>query len=307
MKPLAFAQLVRWPNLLIVMGTMYLLHYALLRPAFLRHGIETALPQEEWFLFVMATVLVTAAGNIINDIRDRDVDTINRPHRLLVGKSISLGSAYWMYFSINIMAFVASFYLALYIRRPYYAILCPLAVFLLWSYSAHLKRRPFVGNLLIALFCVGVPALVWLADREQIQELIQLSPTDGQTVRGILLWYIAFALISTLYRELIKDLEDQTGDTEQGYRTLPIVLGTRRAKAIALLQGGILLVLLSAIPFWQYRWAGTPWPWLLLAGLVFFSLYGVYRAQTPAQFHRLSLLAKLIMGGGLILLTLLIL
>ncbi len=307
---LAYLRLVRLPNLLIVAFTQYLVYGALLRPAFDQYNISLALPPRTFWLFVLDTLLVTAGGYIINDLVDFRTDLANRPEKVVLGRYIRKQTAYWLYFSVNIMGFLLAFYLALSVGQPPLVGLYPLAALLLYAYSAKLKKQPLSGNLLISLFCAAVPGIVWFAERAGFADLSAKAPARAGEIAVLLFWYLSFAFWSTLYRELIKDMEDVGGDRQTGCRTVAVAWGMGVAKGVAAATGLSLLVIVVAM---AYREAELFTPLsrvylgvalLLPVGL---SLFLLFRAETSAHYHRLSTLAKLIMLSGLLLLLFLIL
>ena len=56
-------------------------------------------------------------------------------------------------------------------------------------------------------------------------------------------FYSAFAFISTLLREVLKDMEDFEGDEAYGKKTIPVTWGIKISKYIALSLGFLLLFL----------------------------------------------------------------
>jgi 4-hydroxybenzoate polyprenyltransferase len=94
-----FLKLIRWPNLLIVALTMGLMRYAIIEPALnkisvtmyaLAGSATTMSLQTPWYDFVIlvvATVLITAGGYVINDYFDIKTDLINRG-QVIVGTRI---------------------------------------------------------------------------------------------------------------------------------------------------------------------------------------------------------------------------
>ncbi len=63
----AILQLIRWPNLLIIAGTMFLLRYYLIRPMYLLEGIDLQMPLYQFVMLVLSVVLIAAGGYVIND------------------------------------------------------------------------------------------------------------------------------------------------------------------------------------------------------------------------------------------------
>lgn len=305
---LSLFRLVRLPNLAIVALAQYLVYYVLLLPAFRQAGIKPALDGPHLSLLVLATVLATAGGYIINDIVDFRIDLANRPERVIVNRKIRRETAFWLYFCINLLGFVVSLYLAFYVEQVYLANIFPLAVVLLFVYSTHLKRKPFAGNFLVALFCAGVAGLVWFAERAGFAALAQRLPGQAGEVGGLITWYMAFAFLSTMFREVIKDMEDLQGDVGANCQTIPARWGLPAARAIAAAFGLGLLAFLLYMPWRQPQWF-TPLSLLYLLFAIVIplaaSLALLFRARDKKQFYNLSQLAKLIMLSGLAMLLLL--
>lgn len=301
----AFLRLIRLPNLLIVGMTQYLIYGALLLPALQQYSIPVNLPPQTFWLFVLDTILITAAGYVINDIIDFRMDLQNRPERVVLGRYIRKQTAYWVYFSLTLLGFFLAFYLALSVKNLPLVALYPAAVGLLFWYSFRLKQLPLWGNLLIALFCAGVPGVVWFAERDGFARLAVVNPEQAGAIAAIMVWYLLFAFGSTLYRELIKDMEDVQGDRQEGCRTVPIVWGMGTAKGLAAAVGIGLLALIVVMVFAQHKLFSLMSHLYVMVALIAplgLSLFWLFRADQPADYHRLSLLSKTIMLSGLILL-----
>ncbi|MCB0551331.1 MAG: UbiA family prenyltransferase, partial [Phaeodactylibacter sp.] len=204
----ALLRLVRFPNLAIVALAQYLIYYILLLPAFQQYNLEPILDDAHFSLLVAVTVFITAGGYVINDIIDFRIDLVNRPDKVVINRQIRVQSAYWLYFCFNLMGFLLALYLSFHVECIPLANLFPLAVALLFLYSTYLKRQALVGNLLIALFCAGVAGIVWFAEREAFRELIEQAPALAGRIGSIISWYMAFAFLSTMFREVVKDMED---------------------------------------------------------------------------------------------------
>ena len=97
------------------------------------------------FFAALAASLVTAAGNVINDILDIETDRVNRPQRPIPSGYISIEAAYILYFSLVVISVL----LAMGISFPA-LILVVFANLLLFLYSKYLKKIPLIGNLTVA-------------------------------------------------------------------------------------------------------------------------------------------------------------
>lgn len=239
------------------------------------------------------TLFIAAAGNVINDILDVAIDLINKKNRVVVGQLISVQTAWGLYFFFNIIALslsigIASFDLFFFFLG---------AIFLLYFYSTLWKRQALIGNLVVAFLCAWVVVQFWWFS--------YVSLTNYW--HGILIAYMGFAFLSTLVRELIKDLEDLEGDELQGCQTLAIKKGASFVKKIILIVLSFLLFLLivEASFFYTYT-AYFALGYLIVALIfpVFYLMRIISYARETADFGRISVLIKVYMLLGLLLLLL---
>ncbi len=193
-------------------------------------GSGFALPSLTWLDLLLAagsTACVTAGGNVLNDLLDRESDRVNHPERPLVTGAITVRTARWAVGGflaasvLLILPFVSAF--------PLVGVLLAAALVALLSYEFRFKSVGFGGNLLVgfltgAVFFYGGTAV-------------------GTPAPVIPLALMAF--FATLSREVIKDMEDVAGDTRR--RTLPRVRGMAFSGGTA--RGAIATAIaLSAVP-----------------------------------------------------------
>jgi len=81
--------LIRFPNLLIIAFTQYAMRYLLMEPLLPSDTFELQFGNSQFALLVLSTMLIAAAGYIINDYFDTRADLINKPTRVVVGVAIS--------------------------------------------------------------------------------------------------------------------------------------------------------------------------------------------------------------------------
>ena len=173
---------------------------------------------------------------------------------------------------------------------------------LLYWYARELKKSCLWGNLLVAFLCALVAGLVMVAEGNVILLLEKQHSSAFTYVLEVFVGYMVFAFLSTLFREIIKDLEDVEGDQSVGARTLPIVAGQQTAKWVA---GFSALLLIFTLGYWwsiinNNNILATAW---LVIGIIIpicFALWYLYLAKTKQEFHQLSQLAKFIMLSGLL-------
>jgi geranylgeranylglycerol-phosphate geranylgeranyltransferase len=174
---------------------------------------------------VAATVLATGAGNAINDYFDRDIDRINNPERAIPRGAVSPRGA--LVFSV--VLFLAAVAIALALLPPLAIAIAVINLLALVTYTEFFKGLPGVGNALVA-YLGGSTFLFGGAAVGNVQPTVVL---------------FLLAALSTLAREIIKDVEDVAGDREEGLNTLPIAIGERRSLQVA---AGLLAVALLASP-----------------------------------------------------------
>lgn len=269
-------KLVRFGNLIMVVLTQYL-------TAIFLTGEQgqwlSYLSDPRLFLLSVSTVLIAAAGYMINDYYDVKIDYINKPDKVIVGRLLKRRIVMVYHMLANSLALAAGIWLSWKI-----ALVHACCIFLLWLYSNQLKRVALVGNTVIALLTGASVAIVAL-----------LYPSNQLLV----LIYAIFATFISIIREVIKDMEDMRGDEAYGSRTLPIVIGTRRTKVFlfVLIAGFITALFVLSAPLHNHTlqlYFG-----LLLLPIVLL-LYWLARADTTQEYHRLSTFAKLIMLSGII-------
>lgn len=290
----SFLKIIRLPNLLMVLLTMVLTRYALIipivNPAFLTHF--------QFILLSISILSITAGGYIVNDIFDIEADQLNKPHKAFIPKLISLKTAWNSYFSLNFLGIITGSYLAVTTQKQVLISVFFFTVIGLFLYSKYLKKIAFLGNIFIAILVA-------------LTLLITYAFHSHYSIKGIgnslLLYYVIncyviFSFLTTLIREIIKDIEDIKGDYKLKMKTLPIILGRKTATHIAFFITLILLVLLitSVKLFLIHR------PILLFYSFIFiiipllYFMYKLLYAKTKKDYHTLSQYMKLIMLFGII-------
>jgi 4-hydroxybenzoate polyprenyltransferase len=277
----SFLRLIRAGNLLIIVLTQYLVRIFLVGPKedWLRH-----LADFRFFLLSLSTVLIAAAGYIINDYYDIKIDTINKPRRVVIGRILRRRHAMFTHSAFNALGIGLGLLVGLKV-----AVVNLLAAFVLWLYSNQLKRRPFIGNVTVALLTAA-----------SLLVIILYVPRNGFLV----FTFALFAFFISLIREIIKDMEDLRGDATFGCQTLPIVWGIRRTKSLLYILIGSFLVILFTLSFYLREWivfyfslfVFLPTAWLT---------WRLARADTRREFGYLSTWCKIIMLSGVLSMVLL--
>jgi 4-hydroxybenzoate polyprenyltransferase len=257
------------------------------------------------FYFIVATsICIAAAGYIINDYFDVNIDQVNKPQSVVVGAHISRR---WVIFWHLVLS-MAGIYLSL-IVFPFQQYLhihfSNLAtILILWFYSTNFKRDFLIGNVVIAVLTAWTIGVVYFSKFTLLQ-LVQ--PTKMMSIDlkffKLMLLYSSFAFILTLVREVLKDMEDMGGDEKFGCTTMPIAWGLQTTKVYAAVWLMVLILVLTiiqlyAIPFgW---WIPIGYSVITIIAPLVYVLFHLKQAYTSQDFKRLSNLIKLAMLMGIL-------
>lgn len=265
-------------------------------------NISLALNDWQYFLLVLSTVLIAAAGYVINNIFDQDTDLENKPNNLIVGRSISETAAYNIYGVLNITGVGIGFYLSNVISKPGFASVFILIAATLYIYATSLKQIMLIGNIIVALLLSLSVLIIGIFDLYPA-----INPENQQIMAilfSILIDYAVFAFLINFLREIIKDLEDINGDYNQGMKTLPIVFGVKRTSKLVFALSFIPIIsLLAYIKNYfmanNLHFAALYSIVFVLAPLFYFTLKS-WEPKTKKDFHKLSTLLKWILLFGIL-------
>lgn len=298
----AFFRLVRWPNLLFIAVTQLLFEYCIYRRIYPRYADD---PQEfqQFVLLVIASVLIAAAGYIINDYFDLNIDQVNKPDKVVVNAIINRR---WVIFWHMLLSLLGLFctVAALPLAGYWHLVLANMAsILLLWFYSTNLKKQLLIGNVLISLLTAWVIGILFLSKFPlHIRSLLLVDHDKVRLFRYTIL-YASFAFIISLVREVIKDMEDVEGDRKYGCRTMPILWGLNASKVfvavwIIVLAAVLVILQFYVLPFgW---WHSALYCLVFIVMPLLWILRKLFSASTAHDFHRLSTMIKLVMFTGIL-------
>ena len=271
--------IVRPYNLLIIAATMVVL--------LIKYRNEVL--EDYWFkavLLIVPAVLTAAAGYVINDIYDELTDSINKPSKQLIGKSISKSNAWKLYAVLNLVSLAISYFFS----RQYMVINISI-IGILYLYSIQLKGTPLIGNIVVAVCSAAVIACcILLVDFESTPGLMNFTG------------YVVFAFFISLIRELVKDMQDIEGDKAAGYTTYPIVIGIKGAKILVYVLSGIevMLCVLSIFLAWGVAPYFSSVIMVLVPMALLFFINQVAKAKTSDDFGSASHFLKFVMFAGVL-------
>jgi 4-hydroxybenzoate polyprenyltransferase len=295
-----YLALLRIPNLFIIVLLQSVLYYGILIPAFHENGIVPVFKNYQFPVFVFITLLITGSGYIINDILDFNIDSINKPQKILIGRKISVQKAYHFYGILVTSGCILSLLIAVTIHKPVFILLYIFPVLFLYFYSRSLKKTFIAGNVLVSLFSAGVPAIILIFEYPAIIILKSENYLSYNTIITIFSGLIIFSFFVSLYREVIKDIEDMDGDSIISAKTLPLKYGIESAKAFC---GALAIVILILLFYWLKQPVnGTPVKiYTLLTVIIplFYSVWLLRKAISKSDFHTISSVIKIIMLTGI--------
>jgi 4-hydroxybenzoate polyprenyltransferase len=292
---LKYLNLIRYQNLLFIALVQVFIKYGLFHPL----KIDVTLNTFNFTLLVIATLCIAAGGNIINDIYDVEIDKINKPNKVLIGKKISEQSANRLFIILNVIGVAIGFYLSNTIGKSGFAALFIILSALLYLYSSYLKGIFLVGNLLVSALVAMSLIIVALFD---LLPAINVENQASQSaIFKIVLYYSLFAFFINFIREIVKDLQDINGDKKGRMNTLPIAVGRKRTILIVFILGvclsiGVLLYMYEFL--YNQQILMLYFLFAILAPLFYFCLKA-WDAETPKQYAFLSKLLKIIMLLGI--------
>lgn len=296
----AFFKLVRLPNLIFIVLTQTLFQFCIYYPVY-----KGAVPEGDllqFILLVLASVFIAAAGNIINDYFDINIDIINKPDKVLLGKIISRRWALAWHLILSIAGVLLTAIAVNPFARWYIVFANIACVILLWLYSARFKKDVLIGNIIVSVLTAWTILIIFFSKHSFADAFNDVDIRQLKLFRFAIL-YAGFAFIISLIREAVKDIEDMAGDAKYGCRTMPISWGVNATKVYVAVWLTILIIMLLVIQFYilQFKW------WLAVIYSVIFiimPLLNIFRrlpvAASTTDYNRLSSLTKGVMLTGIL-------
>ena len=287
--------------------TQVLFYFSLVNPFYSDNENSFSFFRGRHFLMLMiSSLLIAAAGNIINDYFDRNIDEINKPEKKIIDTLIKRRWAIVMHIVFSLVAILIGFYIDSQTPVFWLGLSNLVCVFLLFGYSISLKKKLLAGNILISLLtawvilvcflcyyrslsCYGCEPFEWQA---QLRRFIRIS-----------FLYAGFAFVISLIREVVKDMEDMEGDRKYGCNTIPIAWGIPASKVFVAVWLVVLIGMIGIVQFYVLQFG---WLWsavycisLIIIPLVWI-LQKLFKAQVPKDYHQLSTVIKVVMLTGLL-------
>jgi len=237
-----FFRLIRITNLVIIAMTMVGVSFYILKS---NYYLKVDFNFLDFGLLVFSTVIIAAAGNMINDYFDIKADRINKPEKLIISKYMKKRWAIVLHWGLNATAVLISVYLSWKYKSLLFVFIHILSMNLLWFYSTTFKKKLFLGNFIIALLTAMVPLLaVWffkILNESSLPYNPFLSNTWSTKLDYSFIYFLTIcAFFQNLAREISKDIQDISGDKVIAVYSLPMKFGIQKT--------GYLVVLLLLFP-----------------------------------------------------------
>lgn len=304
-KVTTFLRLIRWYNLLFILILIWVMEKWVAVPLLGPWGEQIP----TWMLLLMmgAVVCIAAGGYVINDYFDIKIDRINRPERLIVSNTVTKTEAMWTFRILTIIGIILGLGLSWLVHSSSLALVFVLVPGLLWFYSASYKRQFLIGNLIVSLAASVTPMVVAITNvailRLRFPDLLDYTTL----VHDLYAWiggFAFFAFLTTLVREIIKDLQDAPGDRELECHSLPVVIGTMPTKIVVtiltiIIMASILYLNFAVVPFPHgFTDLSTRFALYGLAVPMACSLWLVWAARIESDYRMPQLVWKFIMFIG---------
>lgn len=296
----AFFKLIRWPNLIFIVLTQALFQCCIYYPVYKNNipGGDTF----QFILLVVASVFIAAAGNIINDYFDMNVDRINKPEKMTIGKYINRRWALLWHLVLSILGILLTAIAVNPFSRWYLVFANVICVIVLWFYSARFKKDVLIGNVIVSLLTSWTIMLIFLSKFSFFAAFHNALPQQLKLFRFAVL-YSGFAFIISLVREAVKDVEDIAGDLKYGCKTMPIAWGINATKVYVAVWVMLLIALLTVVQVYILQlgwWLGVVYCFVLIITPALYLFKKLVSAGGAKDYHYLGSLTKFIMLTGIL-------
>lgn len=299
----AFFKLIRAYNLIFIALTQVLFQLCIYYPLYKGH--IPAYDTRHFIYLVIASVFIAAAGYIINDYFDINIDEVNKPERMVVDKVISRRWAIAWHMILSVAGIGLTVLSLPNLHKLYLVLANVFCVALLWFYSTTFKQKLLFGNIIIALLTAWTILLIFFS-KVSLSGAFSSEHINQPKLFRFAFLYAGFAFIISLIREAIKDIEDMEGDARYGCKTMPIVWGVNLTKNYIAVWLIILVATLAVVQVYvlQFRW----W-WAVVYCIIFiiipliFILLKLFNSSTTKDYHKLGNYTKLVMLTGILSMT----
>lgn len=284
-----FLKLVRWFHELLAILPFVALYF-IINYFINQSGPSCNLSAVNFIILCFCVQLLLAAGCILNDIMDRDIDKINKPHTHIIGRTISLKTAKLLFVVMTVLIIIFSTYISIYIFKEW-AFIAICVYTLSFLYDIYFKRSPLLGNILMAALASFIPLVILFFAKDCITML------HNPRIEVLIYLYAVFPFLIIIPRELSLDISDMEGDKADGCKTLPIVIGAKKSKVVVV-AFLLLVIILSAFLMYYYPYFIITFS--IVDVLLVVYIYKLRTTETRIEYIRIGRFLWFIMILGLV-------
>lgn len=286
---MAFFKLVRWFHELAVV-LPFLGLYLIIDYYSRQNNLGCKLSGFNFVLLCFCVQTLIAAGCVLNDIVDRNIDKINKPKTHIVDNSFSLKSAKIIFFSLTLIIITISTYISIFMFSEWAYI--SLSVYILsLLYDFYFKRLPLLGNILMAVLTSFIPLVLFFFAKDCIETL------HNEKINILIYLYAALPFLIIIPRELSLDISDMGGDKACGCKTLPIIIGVKKSKIIVV--SFLFLIIALSIPV-AIKYQYLLFPLAVIDVLLPIYIYKLRLSETRIEYIKIGRFLWFIMIVGLV-------
>lgn len=292
-KIIAFFKLVRWFHEVVVI-LPFLTLYLVINYYSFKSNIICNNSGFNFFILCVTVQTLIAAGCVLNDIVDRDIDKINKPVTRVVGNTISIRDCKIIFLILSLIILFLSIYLSTYVFREWAYIAIIVYIFSL-LYDFYFKRSPLLGNILMGLLTAFIPLILLYYCKDCLDAL------NNYKVNLLIYLFAGLPFLIIIPRELSLDISDIEGDKACGCKTLPIIIGVKKSKLV--IMSFLLLIILISIPL-SLKFHHLIFPFIIIDVLLFTYISQLFKAKERIEYIKIGRFLWFVMIVGLILFTL---
>lgn len=291
-KVKGFFKLIRWFHEVVV-AVPFLGLYLIIDYYSRQSDIGCTPSSFNFAILCICVQTLIAAGCVLNDIVDRNIDKINKPKTHVVDNTISLKNARVIFALLTLIIIVLSTYISVYMFSEWAFISFSVYILSL-LYDFYFKRSPLMGNVLMALLTSFIPLVLFFFAKDCIETL------NNEKIIVLIYLYAALPFLIIIPRELSLDISDMEGDKADGCKTLPIVIGVKKSKLIVV--AFLLLIIFLSIPISiKYQYLAISMS--IIDVLLLFYLYKLRTTETRIEYIKIGRFLWFIMILGLVAFT----
>ena len=286
-----------WNLLFILCSMLCVAYFILINNSFQKVDFSIF----DYSLLIFSTIIIAAAGNMINDYFDIKADRINKPERVIVSKYLKKRWVILIHWILNCSAVLISIYLSFKYNSFLFVFIHLASINLLWFYSVYLKRKVIIGNFIVAFLASCIPLVAVCYFKIANESMHTFSSYDTESWSTNLdysfIYFISFCgFLQIFSREITKDIDDIIGDKVINAISIPMKYGVLKAAWIAMillqipLIIGILLYMTAKIEVTKLSLL-----FLIGAGLINLFIFIYYGFIKPLNFKTINFLIKISM------------